>query len=192
MFALPFGQYLANEEGSHVCFSAWNRIEDNTIPARGKITGAYANSALIKSDAELSGYDEAIVLNGDGHISEMSAANIFLIRDGVAITPPVSANLLEGITRRSVMQLFRDELNIPVVEREIDRTEIYIADEAFMCGTGVQIAAITRVEHRDVGTGQLGPITKQIRDLYFDVVSGKVPAYQHWLTPIYVDEPVAL
>lgn len=192
IFALPFGQYIANEEGAHVCFSAWSRVDDNSIPARGKISGAYANSALVKSDAELSGYDDAIVLNADGHISEMSAANIFLIRDGVAITPPVSANLLEGITRRSIMHLFKEELHIPVVEREVDRTEIYIADEAFMCGTGVQVAAITRVEHRNIGTGQLGPITKQVRDIYFDIVSGRVPAYQHWLTPIYVDEPVAL
>ena len=190
IFALPFGRYVANEEGAHVCFSSWNRIEDNTIPARGKITGAYANSALVKSDALLAGYDEAIVLNADGHISEMSAANVFIVRDGVAITPPISANLLEGITRRSLMQLLHDELGVEVVEREIDRTEIYVADEAFMCGTGVQVAAITRVEHRPVGSGSMGPITQRVRDLYFDVAAGKVEGYRDWLTPVYVDEPI--
>lgn len=188
VFALPFGRYVSNEEGAHVCFSAWNRVDDNTIPARGKITGAYANSSLIKSDALLAGYDEAIVLNSDGHISEMSAANIFIIRDGTVITPPTNANLLEGITRRSIMQILRDEMAIEVVERNIDRTEIYVADEAFMCGTGVQIAAITRVEHRPVGEGVMGPITTQIRDLYYDIVAGKAAAYRHWLTPIYVKE----
>lgn len=189
MFALPFGRYVANEEGAHVCFSSWRRIDDNAIPARGKISGSYANSALIKTDAVLSGYDEALVLNEDGHISEMSAANFFLIRDGVAITPPISANILEGITRRSLIQMLREKLGIEVVERSIDRTEIYVADEAFMCGTGVQLAAITRVEHRAIGSGKMGPITEELRSLYYDVVAGRVPEYRHWLTPIYATEP---
>ena len=190
LFALPFGQYVSNEEGVHVCFSAWNRIDDNAIPARGKITGAYANSALIKSDAELAGYDEALVLNKDGHISEASAANFFMVRDGVVITPPISANILEGITRRSIIYLLREELGVEVIEREIDRTEIYLADEAFMCGTGVQVAAITRAEYRNIGDGKMGPIARQIRDLYFDVVTGRVPKYHDWLMPIYVRETV--
>lgn len=189
MFALPFGRYVANEEGAHVCFSSWRRIDDNAIPARGKISGSYANSALIKTDAVLSGYDEALVLNEDGHISEMSAANFFLIRDGVAITPPITANILEGITRRSLIQMLQEKMGVEVVERSIDRTEIYIADEAFMCGTGVQLAAITRVEHRAIGSGKMGPITEELRNLYYDVVAGRVPDYQHWLTPIYATEP---
>lgn len=185
IFSLPFGRYIENEEGAHVGFSAWRRVDDNAIPARGKIVGAYANSALIKTDAVLAGYDEAIVLNEDGHVSEMSAANLFIVRGGVAITPPVNANVLEGIVRRSLMQLLQDDLGVPVVERDVDRTELYLADEAFMCGTGVQVAAITRVEHRPLGDGRIGPITKRLRDLFFDVVSGRVPKYRHWLTPVY-------
>jgi len=188
VFSLPFGRYIENEEGAHVCFSSWRRVEDNAIPARGKIAGAYANSALIKTDAVLAGYDEAIVLNEDGHISEMSAANFFLIRDGVAYTPPVQSNVLEGIVRRSLIQLLRDELGVPVVERNIDRTEVYIADEAFMCGTGVQIAAIGKVEHRLIGSGKTGLITREVRDLFFRVVEGRVPTYRHWVTPVYVQE----
>ena len=190
IFSLPFGRYIQNEEGAHVCFSAWRRVEDNAIPARGKIVGAYANSALIKTDAAVAGYDEAIVLNENGHISEMSAANFFMIRDGVAITPPVQSNVLEGIVRRSLIHLLRDEMGVDVVERDIDRTELYIADEAFMCGTGVQVAAITKVEHRPIGTGQLGPITGHLRDLFFDVVTGRLPKYRDWVTPIYQKEPV--
>lgn len=190
IFSLPFGRYIQNEEGAHVCFSAWRRVEDNAIPARGKIVGAYANSALIKTDAAVSGYDEAIVLNENGHISEMSAANFFLVRDGVVYTPPVQSNVLEGIVRRSLMQILRDEMGVDVVERDIDRTELYVADEAFMCGTGVQVAAITKVEHRNIGTGQIGPITAHLRDLFFDIVSGRVPKYRDWITPVYQKEPV--
>ena len=190
IFALPFGRYVANEEGAHVGFSAWRRVDDNAIPARGKVTGAYANSSLIKSDALLAGYDEALVLNEDGHVSEVSSANLFIVRDGVAITPPIYSNILEGITRRSMMQLLRDELGIEVVERNIDRTEVYLADEIFMCGTGVQIAAITKVEHRKIGTGEMGEITQNLRDLYFKVVQGKVEKYRDWLTPVYQKETI--
>lgn len=190
MFALPFGQYVDNEEGLHVCFSAWRRVDDNAIPARGKITGAYANSALIKSDALLAGYDEALVLTQEGHLSEGSAANVFMVRRGELVTPPISADLLEGITRRSIIQLAQERLNLPVVEREIDRTEVYLADELFMCGTGVQMAAITRVEHRAIGTGQMGPVTQRLRDLFFRVVRGQEPQYRDWLLPVYAKEPV--
>lgn len=190
MFALPFGQYVDNEEGLHVCFSAWRRVDDNAIPARGKITGAYANSALIKSDALLAGYDEALVLTQEGHLSEGSAANVFMVRRGELVTPPISADLLEGITRRSIIQLAQERLNLPVVEREIDRTEVYLADELFMCGTGVQMAAITRVEHRAIGSGQMGPITQRLRDLFFRVVRGQEPQYRDWLLPVYASEPV--
>ncbi|MCC6802847.1 MAG: branched-chain amino acid transaminase [Anaerolineae bacterium] len=190
MFAIPFGRYVKNEEGLHVGFSAWRRVEDNAIPARGKVVGAYANSALIKTDAVLAGYDEALVLSEDGHVSEASAANIFIVRKGVAITPPVSANVLEGIIRRTLIELMRNELGIEVVEREIDRTECYIADEMLMCGTGVQVAAVTQIEHRPIGSGTMGPITRQVRDLFFDVVYGRVPKYRDWLTPVYVPEHI--
>ena len=185
MFAMPFGRYVDKEEGLHVGFSAWRRVDDNAIPARGKITGAYANSALIKSDALLAGYDEALVLNEDGHLSESSAANLFIVRKGVVITPPIESNVLEGIVRRSLITLMRDELGLEVVERNVDRTEVYIADEMIMCGTGVQVAAVTRVEHRPIGSGQMGPITRKVRDLFFDVVRGRVEKYREWLTPVY-------
>ncbi len=185
LFSLPFGSYVRNEEGIHVTFSSWRRIDDNSIPARGKITGAYANSALIKSDAQRAGFDEALVLNQDGHISEGSAANFFLIRQGIVHTPPLTSNILEGITRRTVIQLMREEMGLEVVEREIDRTEVYLADEAFFCGTGVQIAAITMVDHRPIGTGSMGPIVQALRELYFNVVMGRVDKYRQWCQPVY-------
>jgi branched-chain amino acid aminotransferase len=187
--ALPFGSYVDKEEGLHVCFSAWQRVNDNSIPARAKIAGAYANSALIKSDAILSGFDEALVLTQDGHLSESSAANVLMVRNGKLVTPPATDDVLEGITLKSVLQLARD-LGIEVEQRKIDRTEVYIADEMMMCGTGMQLAAVTRVEHRNIGTGQMGEITRTLRNLYFDVVSGRVPKYRDWLDPVYLTEGV--
>lgn len=192
MFAIPFERYVSREEGLHVHFSAWRRVDDNAIPARGKITGAYANSSLIKSDAILAGYDEALVLNEDGHVSEASSANVFIVRDGVVITPPTYANNLEGVVRRTMIHLLREELDVEVQERYIDRTEMYIADEAFMCGTGVQMASITRIEHRPVGDGEMGPISTRLRQLYFDVVTGRIPRYRDWLAPVYVTETTTL
>ena len=189
--SLPFGSYVDNEEGVHATISSWRRIDDNMIPARGKIIGAYVNSALIKTDAQRAGFDEGIVLNQDGHLSEGSAENLFVIRNGVACTPPVTDNILEGITRRTIMMLLHNELGVEVVERPIDRTEIYLAEEVFFCGTGVQLAAITKVDHRPIGIGRMGPITKQLRQLYFDVVRGRVPKYQDLCAPVYQHtEPV--
>ncbi len=185
IMAIPFGSYVSNEEGLHVTFSSWRRVDDNMIPARGKITGAYVNSALIKTDAQRAGFDEALVLNQDGHLSEGSAANTVIIRNGVAITPPVTDNILEGITRRTVMALLREELKMEVVERPIDRTEVYLAEEVFYCGTGVQISAITRIDHRPIGTGKIGPVTNNLRKLYFSVVQGRIPKYLHWCAPVY-------
>jgi branched-chain amino acid aminotransferase len=191
MFSMPFGKYIEKEDGAHVCFSSWRRVDDNAIPARGKISGAYANSALIKSDALLAGFDEALVLNEDGHVSEASAANVFIVRRGAVITPPVNANVLEGITRRTLIQLMRDELGLTVEERNIDRTEVYLADEVFLCGTGVQIAAITRIEHRPIGSGNMGEITRRVRQINEDVVYGRLPNYRHWLEPVYVKTPIS-
>jgi len=185
IFAVPFGRYIEKEEGASVCVSSWRRVSDTAMPARGKITGAYVNSAFAKTEAILNGFDEAIVLNEDGHVSEGSAENLFIVRDGVLITPPVSANILEGITRAVVIQLARDELGLETIERLIDRTELYVADEAFFCGTGVQVAAITSVDHRPVGTGGLGPVVRQLRDVYFAAVRGDIPRYRSWLTPVY-------
>ncbi len=190
IFSLPFGRYLEREEGVHATFSSWRRVDDNAIPARGKLSGAYVNSALAKSEAVLNGFDEALVLNQDGHLAEGSAENVFIIRKGVAITPPVTDNILEGITRRTVMHLLAHELGVSVEERPIDRSEVYLADEAFFCGTGVQIAAIIRVDHRPLGAGEMGPVTTRLRDLYFRVVRGQVERYRHWCTPVYVRQPV--
>ncbi len=185
MFSLPFGSYVPNEEGTSVTFSSWRRISDNVIPARGKIIGAYANSALIKTDAQRAGFDEALVLDEDGHVSEGSAANFFMVRDGQVVTPPITSSILEGITRRTVIELLREEMGIEVVERVIDRTEVYLAEEAFFCGTGVQIAAITSVDHRPVGTGSIGPLASNLRDLYFKVVTGRIEKYREWNAPVY-------
>ena len=182
---LPFGRYLDKEEGAHVMFSSWRRIDDNMIPARGKICGAYVNSALAKSDANLAGFDEAIMLNQDGHIAEGSAENVFILRKGKIVTPPVTDNILEGITRNTMMTLLRDELGMEVVERSIDKSEVYLADEAFMVATGAQIVAIARIDHRKLGNGSMGPVTQKLRDLYFDVVRGKVPKYRQWCWPVY-------
>jgi branched-chain amino acid aminotransferase len=187
--ALPFGRYVDKEEGLHVCFSAWQRVNDNSIPARAKIAGAYANSALIKSDAILSGFDEALVLTQDGHLSESSAANVLMVRNGKLITPPSTDDVLEGITLKSILQLARD-LGIEIEQRKIDRTEVYIAEEMMMCGTGMQLAAVTKVEHRNIGTGQMGEMTRTLRDLFFNVVSGRVPKYRDWLDPVYIREGV--
>lgn len=185
VFAVPFGKYIEKEEGARVCVSSLRRISDNAVPARAKITGAYVNSAFSKTEALLNGFDEAIVLNQDGHISEGSAENLFLVREGKLITPPVTANILEGITRATIMQFAHEQFGLETVERPIDRTELYVAEEAFFCGTGVQVAAIASIDRRPVGTGKIGPITRKIRDYYFDIVKGKVEAYRHWCTPVY-------
>jgi branched-chain amino acid aminotransferase len=188
IFAIPFGRYVENDEGAHVTISSWRRVEDNSIPARGKITGAYVNSAFAKTDALLAGFDEAIVLNQDGHVSEGSAENLFMLRDGVVVTPPGHDNILQGITRRTLIKLLRDEMGMEVVERSIDRTELYLAEELWFSGTGVQMAAITHIDHRPVGEGKMGPLVGELRDLFFDVVRGRVPKYRRWCQPVYVTE----
>ena len=185
IFATSFGRYLESEEGARVGVSSWRRIDDNSVPARAKITGGYINSALAKTEAVLNGFDEAIVLTHDGHVSEGSAENLFIVRDHVLITPPVTENILEGITRKVIIELARQELGLEVIERSIDRTELYVAEEIFLCGTGVQVAAVVQVDHRVIGTGQISPIVKRLRDLYFQVVRGQVPKYRIWCTPVY-------
>ncbi len=191
LFAIPFTRYVESDESAHVTFSAWRRIDDNSIPARGKITGGYVNSAFIKTDAMRQGFDEALVLTREGHVSEGSAENVFIVRDGVLITPPVTENILEGITRRTVMQLASEELGVRVVERPIDRTEVYLCDELFLTGTAAGITAVTRVDHRPIGSGVMGPVTAQLRRIYDDVVRGRLPRYRHWNDPVYVREPAA-
>ena len=180
MFVTAFDRYVKNDTNVHVTISSWRRIDDNVIPARGKIAGAYANSALIKTDANRAGFDEALVLDNNGHISEGSAMNIFMLRDGILVTPPVTDNILEGITRKSVMELARKELGLTVVERSIDRTEVYICEEMFMTGTAAQITAVTKVDHRPIGSGVMGPITTKLRVMYEDILRGKNKQYAHW------------
>jgi len=188
MFSVPFGRYIEQEEGANVCVSSWHRISDNAVPARAKITGSYINSAFSKTEALLNGFDEAIVLNENGHVSEGSAENLFIVRDGKLVTTPVTENILEGITMATIMQFAREQFGLETVERPIDRTELYVAEEAFFCGTGVQVAAIATIDHRPVGTGKIGPITKRLRDFYFDIVRGKVEEYRHWCTPVYSNQ----
>jgi branched-chain amino acid aminotransferase len=192
MFATPYGRYVDNEEGAHVGFSSWQRISDNNIPPRGKITGAYVNSAFMKTEAVLNGYDEALVINASGHVCEGSAENIFIVRGNKLITPPVYEDILEGITRHTVIEIARNELGLETIERPISRTEFYVADAAFFCGTGVQVVNIAKVDHRPVGDGKLGPVVRAVRDLYFDVVRGKVAKYKHWCTPVFVEEKAAV
>ena len=180
MFVIAFDKYVKNDTNAHVTISSWRRIDDNVIPARGKVSGAYANSALIKTDANRAGFDEALVLDNNGHVSEGSAMNVFMLRDGMLVTPPVTDNILEGITRRSVIELARNELGIEVVERSIDRTEVFISEEMFMTGTAAQITAVTKVDHHPIGAGVMGPITTKIRTLYDDILRGKNDKYEHW------------
>jgi branched-chain amino acid aminotransferase len=185
MVAFPFGKYFDNDDGAHVTISSWKRIDDNMIPARGKIAGSYVNSALARSDAQRAGFDDAITLNKDGHIAEGSVANIFLVRNGVVATPPVTDDILEGITRSTFMTLLKEEMGITAVERSIDRTELALAEEAFLAGTGAQIVPITRVDHRPIGGGRPGRLTLELRDLYFEVVRGKKAKYRSWCQPVY-------
>lgn len=185
IFGVPFGQYIDTEGGIRAQVSSWRRVDDNAIPARGKITGAYVNCALAKSEAQLNGFDEAIVLTADGHVSEGSAENLFMVKRGVLITPPVTDNILEGITRGRMMEIAGDELGIEVVERSIDRTELYGADEVFLCGTGAQISPVIEIDRRSIGSGHPGSITKDLSRIYFDAVRGRLPAYRSWLTPVF-------
>jgi branched-chain amino acid aminotransferase len=182
--AMPFGLYIDKADGAHCTVSSWRRPSDNVIPARGKITGSYANSAFAKSDAELAGFDEAILLNQDGHVSEGSGENIFLVRRGVVATPSLDQSVLEGITRRSLITLLREQLGMTVEERPIERGELLLADEIFLTGTAAQVTAVSRIDHRPVGSGQLGPVTDKLRKLFFDVVRGRVEKYRSWCTAV--------
>jgi branched-chain amino acid aminotransferase len=185
IFGVPFGQYIDTEGGIRAQVSTWRRTDDNAIPARGKITGAYVNGALAKSEAQLNGYDEAIVLTADGHVSEGSAENLFLVKNGALITPAVTDNILEGITRRRLIEIGREKLGVDVIERSIDRTELYSADEVFLCGTGAQISPVIEIDRRTIGSGRPGDVTRQLSRTYFDAVRGRLPAYRDWLTPVY-------
>lgn len=187
MASFPYGAYLgkARDEGAHVAVSSWTRVSDNVIPARGKLAGSYVNSALAKTDAVLAGFDEALLLNEQGHVCEASVANVFMRRGGVVATPPVTDDVLEGFTRATAIQLLREDLGETVVERSIDRTELYLADELFLTGTGVEVTPVTRVDHRAIGTGRIGPIAVALRARHLEVVSGRVEKYRSWCRPVY-------
>ncbi len=186
LYMIPLGDYLPTNKGLSVMVSSWQRISDNVIPVRAKISGSYINSALARKEATDKGYDEAIVLNEQGHICEGSAENLFIVRDDVLITPQKSDDILEGITRRTIIELAGD-LEIPVEERSVDRTELYIADEAFFAGTGVQVAWLAKVDGRTIGSGQRGKITAQIQDLFFKIVRAENKKYSpKWCTIVKI------
>ena len=185
LFVTPFGPYLDVEAGARCGTVAWRRVDDTMIPARAKVTGIYVNSALAKTEAFENGYDEAIQLNADGHVSEGSGENIFIVWNNQLVTPSVSDNILVGITRETVITLARDELGIATVERSLDRTELYIADECFLTGTAAHVTPVIEVDHRNVGDGRVGPITAKLQKLYFDLILGKLPKYRNWCTPAY-------
>lgn len=181
IFLTPFPAYLPEVARCHT--STWRRVQDTGIPPRAKVTGIYVNSALAKTEANANGFDEAIMLNENGHVSEGSGENIFMVRDGRLITPTPADNVLEGITARSVMELAANELGVPILQREIDRTELYIADEVFMTGTAAHLTPVVEVDRRPVGTGRPGPVTSKLSELFYDCIRGKSEKYQNWCTP---------
>jgi branched-chain amino acid aminotransferase len=184
MFAVPMGSYLTKERALNCMISSWRRIEDNAIPPRAKVSGSYVNVSLAANEARENGYDEGILLNEDGTVSEAAGMNLFLVRNGHLVTTPVSDNVLEGITRASVFEI-AEELGIRYEERSINRSELYASDEVFICGTGAEISAVGSIDRRKVGNGGVGPITARIQDVFFDAVRGKNPKYQKWLTPVW-------
>jgi branched-chain amino acid aminotransferase len=187
---IPFTPYIDSNRCLDVCVSSWRRADDTMAPPRAKITGLYVNSALAKSEAIQNGYDEAILLSHDGHVAEGSAENIFLVRRGVLYTPDPSQNVLEGVTRRAIIDIARDEFGVPTVERSIDRGELYAADEIFFTGTAVGICPVSSVDRRRVGDGTTGPITQRLRALYDRIVTGCEPRYEAWLTRAYASAKI--
>jgi len=185
IYATPFGNYVEIEGGIRCMVSTWRRVPDQALPARAKISGAYAQSALAKSEAVEAGYDEAIVLSVDGHVSEGSAENLFMLKDGVFVTPPVTDDILEGVTRQLLMKVIKDELNLDVLERSIDRTELYTCEELLLCGTGAQISPVVEVDRRPVGNGKVGEFTQELQNIYFNAVRGETPKYKDWTIPVY-------
>lgn len=183
IYMLSLGDYLDTTRGQRAIISSWVQIPDNAIPRRGKVSGAYINSAFAKDEAEEKGADEAILLNTSGKVAEGSGCNLFIVRNGALITAPITSDILEGITRRSFIQFAQDE-GIPIETREIDRSELYIADEAFFCGTGVQIAPIASIDGRPISNGDPGPITSRLRDIFFDIVRGRSSKYSDFITPV--------
>jgi branched-chain amino acid aminotransferase len=191
IFVAPFGPYLDIDAGARVQTSTWRRVDDMSIPARAKTTAGYLNSALAKTEAMQNGYDEAILLNSDGHVAEGSGENIAIVRHGRIVTPSRSDNVLEGLTMRTVLGLAGSEFSIEVESRTIDRSELYVADEVFMTGTAAHVTPILEVDRRPVADGNPGPITKKLQSLYFDIIYGRNAKYRSWCTPVPLRQPVA-
>ncbi|HEX77365.1 MAG TPA: branched-chain amino acid transaminase [Dehalococcoidia bacterium] len=185
IFVMPFGPYLDITKGITCTISSWRRPDDSMLPPRAKLTGIYVNSSLAKSEAMENGFDEAIMLTHDGNVSEGSGENIFLVENGMLVTPSVSEHILVGITRNTVIQLARDELGLEVQERQVSRGELYMAEECFLTGSAAHVTPVLEIDRRQVGSGEIGKVTKAIQDLYFNVIQGRVPKYSHWCTPVY-------
>ena len=182
--AVPFGDYLDSRKGLHVGVASWRRIQDNAIPGRAKICGAYVNSVLATDEARRAGHDEAVFLTESGHVAEGATCNIFMVRNGSLITPPATDNILEGITRASIIELARNELNLHTEERSIARSELYICDELFFTGTAAEVTPIRELDRIQIGAGMRGPITEKIQTAFFDIVNGRNPKYAEWLAPV--------
>jgi branched-chain amino acid aminotransferase len=185
IYTAPLGAYISVDDGIRCMTSSWRRVPDAAIPARAKVTGSYVNSALAKSEAIENGCEEAIMLAMDGHVSEGSAENLFMIKGGVVVTPPVTDDILEGVTRDLLLGMIREQLRLPVVERSIDRTELYACDELFLCGTGAQVSPVIELDKRSIGSGAVGPYTRQLQDIYFRAVRGDDPRYRDWVLPVH-------
>ena len=185
IYTVPFGAYLDTDAGIRCCTSSWRRVDDTAIPARAKINGIYVNSALAKTEAHLHGFDEAIMLNSDGHVAEGSGENVFLVAGGLLYTPPSQDNILVGITRATIIELAERELGLRTVERSIDRSELYMADELFMTGTAAHVTPVLEVDNRKVGEGGIGPVSAKLQRFFFDAIRGRLEPYRHWLTPVY-------
>ena len=190
LFVTPFGAYLDPDAGARCMTSSWRRVDDTEIPARAKVTGIYVNNAMAKTEAQLNGFDEAIMLNQDGHVSEGSGENIVMLRHGKLVSPSPSDNILEGITLDTALMLAKTHLGLDVQRRSIDRTELYIADEVFMTGTAAHVTPITEIDRVPIGNGQPGSKSKEIQRLYFEMITGRMPQYRDWLTPVFRQAPV--
>ncbi len=185
IYTYKFGRYLDTSKGIRVKISSWRRNDDNSIPSRWKVAGAYVNSALAKTEALMAGYDEAIMLSRHGYIAEGSGENIFMVKGQKVVTPSLSDDILEGITRNAVKVLLKNELVAEVEERSILRSELYTADEIFLTGTAAEITPVVEVDNRKIGSGNIGDITRELQKIYFNAVRGNIARYKHWLTPVY-------
>ena len=184
VFCIPIQRYI-DKDSLDVCVSSWRRVQDNAIPARAKPTGIYLNSALARREAMDNGFDEAIFLTQSGKVAEGSAEHVFIVRQGVLYSPPSTADNLDGITRRSIITLAREDLKLEFHERNINRSELYVAEEMFLCGTGAQITPVRSVDRRVLGDGNIGPITQKLQQHYADVVRGRINHRHNWLTPVW-------